>query len=435
VRRISWLKFGAVAVVMQVAAVDAQTIAPVRPAAPTLQPTADAFAQDAVAVADRLDVSADEAARRLRLQAASVAAAQTFADRYAGRLAGVAIEHRPAFRIVLLLTGDAPVPDTVVNVDGTPVLLVFRVGARATHTDLVQAITAYQAAIRASLIAPPGLGVDQRTGELVAIVSARDVVREGHDPLRDRLAALTHVPIRLRVVDQPALDLAGPGSGIEGGGRMVGSVPGDTRRYLCTAGFAVTDGVRTAMTTAAHCPDTLNMRDREGREQTLGFVGQWGWGHQDVQINASADPLGPSFFADTGKTISRPVTGAAPRAGMRAGDVVCHRGESTGYSCAQVELTDFAPAGDLCGGACLPTWTTVSGPGCKAGDSGSPVFLGTTAYGILKGGSYRFNGSCAFYFYMSTDFLPAGWRLLTIDPAAPAVIVPPPSVLEAAPVP
>jgi streptogrisin C len=128
------------------------------------------------------------------------------------------------------------------------------------------------------------------------------------------------------------------------------------------------------------------------------------------------------------------VTGAAPRAGMRAGDVVCHRGESTGYSCSQVELTDFAPAGDLCGGACLPTWTTVSGPGCKAGDSGSPVFLGTTAYGILKGGSYRSNGSCAFYFYMSTDFLPAGWRLLTTDPAA-AAIVSPPSVLKAAPVP
>jgi hypothetical protein len=31
----------------------------------------------------------------------------------------------------------------------------------------------------------------------------------------------------------------------------------------------------------------------------------------------------------------------------------------------------------------------------------------------MKGGSYRSDGSCAFYFYMSTDYLPAGWRLLT----------------------
>jgi streptogrisin C len=54
---------------------------------------------------------------------------------------------------------------------------------------------------------------------------------------------------------------------------------------------------------------------------------------------------------------------------------------------------------------------------CKSGDSGSPVFFGDTAYGILKGGSYRPDGSCAFYFYMSTDYLPSGWRLLTADPA------------------
>ncbi|RZM09501.1 MAG: hypothetical protein EOP67_69905, partial [Sphingomonas sp.] len=52
--------------------------------------------------------------------------------------------------------------------------IVYVVGAAATHVELVQAIVSYQAAIRASLIAAPGLGVDQRSGELVAIVSARD---------------------------------------------------------------------------------------------------------------------------------------------------------------------------------------------------------------------------------------------------------------------
>ncbi len=55
---------------------------------------------------------------------------------------------------------------------------------------------------------------------------------------------------------------------------------------------------------------------------------------------------------------------------------------------------------------------TVAGPNCRAGDSGAPVFSGTRAYGIVKGGSYRRDGTCAFYFYMSTDYLPTGWALL-----------------------
>ena len=43
------------------------------------------------------------------------------------------------------------------------------------------------------------------------------------------------------------------------------------------------------------------------------------------------------------------------------GDFVCHWGESSHYSCATVELTDYAPPGELCGGPCEPTWVTVTG--------------------------------------------------------------------------
>lgn len=391
----------------------AQADAVAAQALPALVQSADeALLQDAAAIADRLDTPTVDAERQLRLQEASVTATDAIADRHADRLAGISIEHRPDFRIVVLLTGDIPVADETLDLLGEAVPVTYRTGAGAGHAGLVQAIVAHQAAIRASLIGPPGIGIDQRTGELVVIVAAADVAREGAGPLRDRLATLTRVPLRLRVVDQPTLDM----SGIEGGTRVIGSVPGDPHRYVCTAGFVVTDGVRTGLATAAHCPDALSVREADGRERMLPFVGQWGWGNQDVQVSASPDPLPPLFFADTARSISRPVAGTRDRAGTRAGDVVCHRGERTGYSCSTVELTDFAPAGDLCGGACLPTWTTVAGPDCKGGDSGGPVFLGTTAYGILKGGSYDTKGRCAFYFYMSTDYLPTGWRLLTRMP-------------------
>ena len=59
---------------------------------------------------------------------------------------------------------------------------------------------------------------------------------------------------------------------------------------------------------------------------------------------------------------------------------------------------------------------TVAGPNCRSGDSGAPVFSGTRAYGIVKGGSYRRDGTCAFYFYMSNDYLPTGWALLGATP-------------------
>jgi hypothetical protein len=55
---------------------------------------------------------------------------------------------------------------------------------------------------------------------------------------------------------------------------------------------------------------------------------------------------------------------------------------------------------------------TVTGPACKNGDSGGPVFLGATAFGILKGGNYAADGRCNFYYYMSTDYLPPGWSLM-----------------------
>ena len=113
--------------------------------------------------------------------------------------------------------------------------------------------------------------------------------------------------------------------------------------------------------------------------------------------------------------MARPATAARHRDTLRAGDIACHRGETSGYGCAEIQLTDYAPPGALCGGPCEPTWITVDGPRCGAGDSGGPIFIGTIALGLNKGGNWTRGGSCNFYYFMSTDFLPDGWRLLTRD--------------------
>ncbi|WP_254605235.1 S1 family peptidase [Sphingomonas bacterium] len=378
----------------------------------------EAMAPDSPAYAAFVGVSAAEADRALRLADASVAVTDALRDTWRERLAGIAVEHRPIWRVVVLLTGDTPVDDEQIPIGDAMLPIVYRTGAAATLAELRTALATRQAAIRAALPHPPGMGIDQRSGELVVIVAQADLDAIGDDALTARIAAIAGVPVRLRSIEQPSLDQAGPDQAgaspaIIAGGRLIGSIPGDPHRYICTAGFAVTDGIGTAVTTAAHCPDALSRIDPAGREHPLAFVGQWGWGYQDVQINAGDEPLVPFFYADTARSVPRPVLGQRAAAAMRAGDLVCHRGERTGYSCATVELTDFAPAGDLCGGACSPSWITVAGPNCGGGDSGSPVFIGSTALGLLKGGSYRADGSCAFYFYMPIEYLPNGWRLLT----------------------
>lgn len=368
---------------------------------PMIQTEADAVAQDAAEYARRFQVPLSEAVRRLRAQQDSVLATDRLEAEFRDRLAGIAIEHNP-FRIVVRLTGDTPVAPRAVLAGGTAMPVLFRTGAPATRAAVVAAITQYQAELRAALSKPPGLGFDPSTGELVVLVAGSDADAFGPTMLRDQIAEQTGVPVRIRSLDRPDIDLA------EGGARVVGARDG--RRYACTTGFVVTDGVRSGVVTAAHCPDALDYVEG-GTSQPLEFAGQWGWGFQDVQLHLGGEPLRPFFFADTAKTLLRPVTGTRPLASTRGGEWVCHRGERTGYSCATVELTDFAPAGDLCGGACLPRWVAVSGPTCKAGDSGGPVFAGTLALGIVKGGSYRGDGSCGFYFYMSTDFLPEGWSV------------------------
>lgn len=365
------------------------------------------LAQDAAEYARLFDVTVDQAARRLLAQEETVAFTDRLQAIYAERLAGIAIRHQPAFEIVVLLAGDAPVAGQVVQAGGMAVPVRFETGAPASRAQLTAALAMHQAAIAAALPHPPGMGIDLNTGEIVVIAQAGDIDAVGADVLTARLRAIAGVPVRVRAIERPALDLAA-----EGGARVMGYNPADGRRYACTTGFVVTDGTRTGIATAAHCPDALSYVDEAGRESPLSYVGQWGWGFQDVQINTSAVPLAPLFFADTAKRSTRSVSGHRALASTRAGDFVCHRGERTGYSCATVELVEFAPAGALCGGACTPTWVTVAGPNCRAGDSGAPVFEGSRAFGIVKGGSYRADGTCAFYFYMSTDYLPNGWRLL-----------------------
>lgn len=140
-------------------------------------------------------------------------------------------------------------------------------------------------------------------------------------------------------------------------------------------------------------------------------------GYQDVQWHTSGYTERPEFYADS-STTARVLTGRRYRSSTAAGNNVCHRGITTGYSCGYVDQTNYRPTySGACGSvSCDAVWVIVSGAdlACYPGDSGGPVFASQTAFGLLKGTSSNgtARGQCNFFIYMSTDFLLSGTSLL-----------------------
>ena len=367
-----------------------------------VQSGAEAIADDAAQYAGQFGVPIDEAVRRLKAQQASVTATDAIAREFASRLAGISIDHSPEYRIVVLLTGDTPVAAR--SASGVPI--VFRTGAKATHAKAVEALRRHLIDLRSDLPNARGAGYDQRTGEVVLLVTRADADRFGIGAIRSRAEQVGGVPVRVVINELNESNMS-----VDGGGRVEGLNLQTNRRNLCTTAFVITNGETNAITTAAHCPDELTYVDLDGSTVTLPMIGSWGAAYRDVQINASPNSPDPFFYSNRGAGTLRRLVSWRNVASTRAGDFVCHYGESSGYSCATVELTDYAPPGDLCGGPCFPTWVTVKGPNCVPGDSGGPVFSGAVAFGVAKGVP-RAGGNCLFYYYMSTDYLPPPWRLL-----------------------
>jgi streptogrisin C len=368
---------------------------------PRVMTTSEAITEDAAEYSARFSVPTEEAVRRLRAQQSTARVIVAIADEFRDRLAGIAIEHELQYRIVVLLTGTEPVADR--SAAGVPI--VFRTGAKATRDQAIAAMRRHLIDLRTELPGARGAGYDQRTGEVVLLIPAADAQRFGLEAIRARAEQLSGVPVRVVIND-----LIEQNAEVAGGGLVRGTTNG--ARYRCTTGFVVTDGSRTGIATAAHCPDELTYYDQSGAETALPFVTQSGLAYHDVQINLAPEGTEPLFYSDRKAGSLRRLASWRNRAATRAGEFVCHWGESSGYSCSEVELTDYAPAGALCGGPCEPTWITVKGPNCAPGDSGGPVFSGRIALGIAKGINRTPDGRCNFYYYMSTDLLPPPWRLL-----------------------
>ncbi len=102
---------------------------------------------------------------------------------------------RRSYRIVVLLTGSGAGHRS--DRSGCPV--VFRTGAKATRAEAVAAMRRHLIDFRTELPGARGAGYDQRTGEVVLLVSPADASRLGVDAIRARAEQISGVPVRVVV--------------------------------------------------------------------------------------------------------------------------------------------------------------------------------------------------------------------------------------------
>lgn len=369
-----------------------------------------AIRQDAEALAASRGINLGQAMKAIQAQDGLGDELDKLRKEHSGRVAGIYFVYEPEFKVVVRLKGQGAVDRRSLSLADGPVPVEFETGAEATAEELVDAYQRNLPAIRELFPTLQGLGTDERTGEVTVIVQAAGTAAETVRGKRDDLFKLLGHPVRIEVVEQGFVDVD-----VRGGSRITAS-SGSPR---CTSGFTVknSSGV-TAMTTASHCEGMTTYYNPNGTTIGLTFVTEVRDADQDVEIHTSGYVERPEFYADSA-TVARVLTGRRLRSSTAAGNHVCHRGSTTGYSCGYVQLTNYTPThAGACGTvACAAVWVLVdgdSGTACYSGDSGGPVFASQTAFGLVKSASFSGSapGQCNYFTYMSTDFLPSGWSLL-----------------------
>ncbi len=352
---------------------------------------AQAVEHDLPAIAAAMGVNQARARSIITVQEHAAELTEKLRTQYASRLAGVYIEHEPADRLVVRLTGHKPVRTQFHHVGADTLEVAFETGAAHTVQQLTHGLEkALEVGLRERSSGIHGGYVDERTGAIVIDVDqgTQDLAR-----LTTQAEQLAGVPVRLNKAAR-SVPQAVYGSG--------------TLSSTCTTGFAVNHaatGVHGVLT-AGHC-DTGAAQGYTGLDaavHTLNEVALLANANADLlRLGNTAVLYGGYFYADAW----RAVTGRRTRAATTTGATHCHYGRNGGYNCGTVQSTISNP-GSICGPnnttACNAVYVRVGGPSlfCIGGDSGGPWFTATTlAAGIHFAGPPAGGSPC---YYTSTDW-------------------------------
>lgn len=347
-------------------------------------------------------VPVEEALRRLQVQGALAETLAAIETATRDRFAGAWLEHTPAFRLVVRLTGsDKELPNearSLVAQSAVPIEWIS--GAQAPLSQLVDKLAMAPASLRTRYSQLAGVDIDVKSGEVVLFIEQQDGAKAAQDAtavtIQREAQELLGLPVRVEVVDAPAGD---------------GHTRGGAHLTSCTSGFVVRHPATgtTGYITAGHCGNTQTYFEYGGVSYASTFISEIRDADQDVQWHTTSHPEYPHFYADS-TTSYRLLQAQLNRSGQVIGGFVCHRGKTTGYSCGTIASKTFQPtwANACFGVTCASVWIRVQGANlkCYPGDSGGPWFLNNTAYGIYKGQSSSGPavGNCNWAVYSAADY-------------------------------
>jgi streptogrisin C len=321
-----------------------------------------ALLQDAAAYAQQNEVSVDEAARRLGLQAEIGRLDAALTDQEPG-FAGLWVEHKPQFKLVVRFQDKSAEARLRTRLATTPLANVT-VEVRHAAASLAQLETRRAAAKQR--MKRHGIPVDT---DINIQENRVEIQSDRAQQVRAAIAAeRAPLPERVEILAVPAL--AKP-SVLRGG---------DGDPGMCTGGFTVRDYYgRVGITTAAHCSNYTTFKGF-----ALPFVAESFYDSGDVQWHTACPYTEVTNEFNSGLGY-RGCTGARGRADQTVGTYVCKWGTTTGRTCGYIQSRhaepSYVPNSD-------DTFVRVNGYGAvlsAPGDSGGPWFLETIAYGINSG--------------------------------------------------
>lgn len=149
--------------------------------------------------AEENGVSITEARKRLLIQAAIGDEDKLrLRSEFESRFAGMFLAHKPDQHMVVRLVGSSPVLPRVIKTSEGDLRVVFRVDQKHTYAELKKIVSEFKAEL-SSIPGIQGIGVDQRTGEIVLDIAAPDKEKAVYENKKNQLEKALGAPIRFDV--------------------------------------------------------------------------------------------------------------------------------------------------------------------------------------------------------------------------------------------